>query len=112
MFIILTLFLGCNNSPSIIGSVNNEKLKNGIYDGSYMQFPNRVVVKVTIKDNRIIDVNIVSHFEGKGGKAELPTIKNIIENQSTNVDAVTGATNSSKTIMYAVQRAIEKAYVE
>ncbi|GAK56987.1 hypothetical protein U27_03951 [Candidatus Vecturithrix granuli] len=34
----------------------------------------------------------------------------IIENQSTAVDSVTGATNSSTVIMNAVQNALEKAY--
>ena len=45
----------------------------------------------------------------KGSKAESPIIKRIIENQSTDVDAVSGATNSSRVIMNAGQRAIEKA---
>ncbi|MBE9570731.1 MAG: FMN-binding protein, partial [Proteobacteria bacterium] len=34
----------------------------------------------------------------------------IVSEQSTVVDAVTGATNSSRVIMNAVQRAVEKAY--
>ena len=34
----------------------------------------------------------------------------IIENQSTDVNVVSGATNSSIVIMNAVQRAVENAY--
>jgi uncharacterized protein with FMN-binding domain len=37
-------------------------------------------------------------------------VERIIAQQSTRVDAVSGATNSSRVIMNAVQRAIEKAY--
>jgi len=34
----------------------------------------------------------------------------IVEKQSTDVDALSGATNSSHVIMNAVQRAVEKSY--
>lgn len=63
-----------------------------------------------IKDNRIVHIQIVEHWALKGKKAELTVVRNIIEQQSTGVDAVSGATNSSRVIMNAVQRAIEKAY--
>ena len=46
----------------------------------------------------------------RGKKAELIIPGRIIEKQSTDVDAVSGATNSSHVIMNAVQKAIEKAY--
>ncbi len=40
----------------------------------------------------------------------MPILERIIETQSTRVDVVSGATNSSRVIMNAVQKAIEKAY--
>jgi uncharacterized protein with FMN-binding domain len=83
---------------------------DGVYEGSYKGGPNKALVKVTIKDNTIVHIQIVEHWALKGKKAELPILKRIIERQSTKVDAVSGATNSSRVIMNAVQRAIEKAY--
>jgi uncharacterized protein with FMN-binding domain len=66
---------------------------------------------VTIHSGRIIDAELISHFSSwKGRKAEEIILKRIIKHQSTRVDAVTGATNSSRVIMNAVQRAVEKAY--
>jgi len=53
---------------------------------------------------------MVEHWELWGKEAESLTLKRIIEEQSTPVDAVSGATNSSLVIMNAVQRAVEKAY--
>jgi len=83
---------------------------DGVYEGSYRGGPNKALVKVTIKDNTIVNIEIAEHKALKGKKAELPILKRIIENQSTDVDAVSGATNSSRVIMNAVQKAIEKAY--
>ena len=101
---------GCTTTPLIGGSVNHNKLMDGVYEGSYKGGPNKALVKVTIKDNTIVHIQIVEHWALKGKKAELPILKRIIERQSTKVDAVSGATNSSRVIMNAVQRAIEKAY--
>jgi uncharacterized protein with FMN-binding domain len=46
----------------------------------------------------------------KGKKAEEIISRRVLENQRTDVDVVSGATNSSIVIINAVQRAIEKAY--
>jgi uncharacterized protein with FMN-binding domain len=90
--------------------VNQEKLVDGLYEGSYEAGPNKAAVKVTIKDNKIVSIQILEHRTWKGKKAEFVIPRIIIEKQSTEVDAVSGATNSSRVIMNAVQRAIEKAY--
>lgn len=92
--------------------MSHKKLMDGTYEGSYKGGPNKALVKVTIKDNRIVHIQILEHWALKGKKAELIVVRNIIEQQSTGVDAVSGATNSSRVIMNAVQRAIEKAYNE
>lgn len=107
---ISILCLGCSLPPVIGAPVNQEKLVDGLYEGSYEAGPNKAVVKVTIKDNKIVSIQIVEHRAWKGKKAEIVIPRIIIERQSTEVDAVSGATNSSRVIMNAVQRAIEKAY--
>jgi uncharacterized protein with FMN-binding domain len=92
------------------GPVSQEKLVDGSYEGRYEAGPNKAVVKVAIKDNRIVNIKILKHRAWKGKKAESVIPRIIIERQSTEVDAVSGATYSSRVIMNAVQRAIEKAY--
>ena len=109
--VLLTiLFAGCAATPMIGGPLEQRKLKSGIYEGVYMGGPNKVVVMVTIEDNRIVHIEMVEHWGLKGKEAESLTLKRIVEQQSTRVDAVSGATNSSLVIMNAVQRAVEKAY--
>jgi len=107
---ISILCSGCSLAPVIGGPVNQEKLVDGSYEGSYEAGPNRAVVKVTIKDNKIVNIQILKHRAWKGKKAEFVIPGMIIEKQSTEVDAVSGATYSSRVIMNAVQMAIEKAY--
>jgi len=110
IIIIIILLSGCAIAPIIGGSVNQNKLVDGNYQGSYKAGLNNAVVEVTIKNNRIDHIEIVKHDAWKGKKAEPIILLRIIKNQSTKVDAVTGATNSSRVIMNAVQKAIEKSY--
>lgn len=107
---ISILCSGCSLAPVIGGPVNQERLVDGSYEGSYERGPNKAVVKVAIKNNEIVSIQILKHRAWKGKKAESVIPGIIIEKQSTEVDAVSGATNSSRVIMNAVQRAIEKAY--
>ena len=104
------LFSGCAQTPMIGGPLDHAKLVDGIYEGIYKAWPNKALVKVEIKDNKIVGIEIVEHWAWKGKKSESLISKRIIQNQSTNVDAVSGATNSSRVIMNAVQKAIEKAF--
>jgi uncharacterized protein with FMN-binding domain len=90
-------------------SAHETHLIDGVYKGSDMGWPNRAVVKVTIRDHRIVDIDIVEHWELRGKEAESMVIQRIIEQQTPDVDAVSGATNSSWVIMNAVEDALKKA---
>ncbi len=104
-------FAGCQIAPLMGTPVVSEGLKDGVYDGEYRKGINNAVVKVTIADGRITDIELVEHFASWiGNDANTVIPARIVEQQSTRVDAISGATNSSRVIMNAVQRAIEKAY--
>lgn len=108
--VILALLMACKPTPKIGNSLEQDKLIDGIYEGSFKGGLNYAEVKVTIKNQKIVSIEIIKHDALKGKKAEPIIPRRIIEKQSTNVDAVIGATNSSHVIMNAVQKAIEKAY--
>jgi uncharacterized protein with FMN-binding domain len=110
LLICTTLIFSCTPTSIIGGPVDPAKLADGTYEGSDRGGPNKAVVEVTIKDNAIVHIKIVQHQAWRGMKAEETIVERIIAQQSTRVDAVSGATNSSRVIMNAVQRAIEKAY--
>jgi Na+-translocating ferredoxin:NAD+ oxidoreductase RnfG subunit len=70
--------------------------------------PIKVLVKM--KDDKITDIEVLYHNETKGvGTNAIDTIiSSIIENQTTDVDTVSGATVTSKALLNAVKNAIDK----
>ena len=110
VLLITATLLGCAETPVTGGHVDHTKLKDGTYEGSYRGGPNKASVQVTIKDNNLVNIEILQHQAWRGVIAEATIVERIIASQSTKVDAVSGATNSSRVIMNAVQNAIEKAY--
>jgi uncharacterized protein with FMN-binding domain len=104
------MLAGCAQTPIKGAPVDHARLRDGIYEGSSRGGPNKVSVQITIRDSSISEIEILEHQAWRGGIAEKTIVARIIANQSTSVDAVSGATNSSRVIMNAVQNAIEKAY--
>jgi uncharacterized protein with FMN-binding domain len=97
--------------PSGGGEIEEKRLVDGVYDGSYRHGLNSATVRVTISQGKIADTELVKHFASwKGDKANEVIPQRIVAQQSTDIDAVSGATNSSRVIMNAVQEALEKAY--
>ena len=102
---------GCQIAPLMGTPVVSEGLKDGVYEGEYRKGINKALVKVTIADGHIAEIELVKHTASWiGNKANEIIPQGIVEHQSTRIDAVSGATNSSRVIMNAVQIAIEKAY--
>lgn len=108
--VVLLIFSGCKVAPITGGSIQQQKLTDGIYIGESSFGPNSAEVKVTIKNHIVLKIELLAHDAWKGHKADTVIPSRIIEQQSTNVDAVTGATNSSHVIMNAVEQAIQKSY--
>ena len=103
---------GCGKPAMNGGPIASGKLKDGIYDGAASSWPNSAKVRIMVREGRIEKIDLLSHYASwVGKKAEGPIPARIIEQQSTRVDAVTGATGSSRVIMNAVQDAVEKAGV-
>lgn len=88
-----------------IKGVNLSKIEDGLYEGKYKSFPISVEVNVSVKDHVIDDIKILKHINGQGAAAEKIT-ESIIKSQSLEVDAVSGATYSSKVIVKAVEDAL------
>lgn len=84
--------------------------KDGAYQGAAAGYIGDVAVEVKISGGRIESVRIIKHEETTPGDALQVIPQKIIAAQGTKgVDAVTGATFSSKAILEATERALEKA---
>lgn len=87
------------------GAYTLSQIEDGTYTGRCNNGIVRVLVEVDIQDHAITNIRIAEHDNGLGTPAEA-LAEDIIERQSVEVDAVSGATYSSKTIMKAVENAL------
>lgn len=91
-----------------ISNVDLSKIPDGTYSGSHKVFPVDVEVKVTVKDHKIVGIQLIKHTNGQGTPAEIIPGK-VIESQTLAVDVVSGATSSSKVILKAIETALISA---
>ena len=106
----LLLIIGCAVTSKIVGGpILENSLKDGIYDGAAKVGPVKVFARVFIQNRRITNINLLEHRNLKGREAENSIPHRIIDEQSTNVDAVSGDTVSSTAIMNAVDDVIQLA---
>ena len=85
----------------------NLKYADGVYEGESETELVKVKVSVEVKDGTIKDVKILKHDCGLGGPANALADK-IKEKNDVEIDAVSGATASSKVIKDAVRKALRK----
>ena len=89
-----------------IGEIDIADVSDGIYIGEYDVNFIYAKVEVTVEDGEIVSINILEHRHERGKAAET-VIEKIIEEQKIDVDAVSGATNSSTVIKKAVENALK-----
>ena len=96
-----------NNVNSImVSNLNMANITDGIYVGKYSITPVYVEVEVSVTEHKITNIKIIEHENGLGGKAE-KIVDDVISRQSLEVDAVSGATVSSKCIIKAIENALQ-----
>ncbi|MCX8132188.1 MAG: FMN-binding protein [Clostridia bacterium] len=93
-------------SEIVIANPDLSKLKDGVYNGSFDAILVAVDVSVTIENKKIKEIKIDRHKNERGSKA-LNIISKVVSAQSLEVDTVSGATNSSKVILKAIENALD-----
>lgn len=112
LLVMVCLLAGCPPAPIFGGAVGSGSLADGSYQASYSHGPNSARVEVTVVDGRIGAVKVLRHSGSWIGARAVPVIPGrIVAAQSTRVDAVSGATNSSNVIMNAAYVALQKSRV-
>ena len=81
------------------------KVVDGVYEGQCDTGVVRARVQVTVRDHRMESIELLEHENGRGTPAEA-ILSQMVQKQTTAVDAVSGATCSSKVIRKAVENAI------
>ena len=102
---------GPSDSQTADANSTSGSYKDGEYLGKASAYNGNVEVKVTISGGKMTAIDIVKTKDDEDYffDAQKKVIPEILEKQSTDVDAVAGATTSSEGIAHAVQKALEQA---
>lgn len=101
----LMLLMGCSNQGS------SSSIKDGTYTGESKGNGGTITAEITIKDGQLADVKNTGNneTEGLGDEAVKKIMTAMIDNNTINVDVVSGATTSSEAFIAAVKDALTKS---
>ncbi|MEE1248832.1 MAG: FMN-binding protein [Lachnospiraceae bacterium] len=88
-------------------SIDMSKVKDGSYTADTDLGLVKVKVEVTVEAHQIKTIEILEHQNGKGKPAEA-IVDEMIEKNTDEVDAISGATCSSVAIRSAVNKALQE----
>jgi uncharacterized protein with FMN-binding domain len=91
----------------VIAYVKPTSIMDGVYEGTQDNAPVMAKVRVEVKDGRIDSIEVLKHTHGPNKGAEA-IVGRVLAAQSLEVDAVSGATLSSKVVLKAIERALDK----
>ncbi|MCK9221180.1 MAG: FMN-binding protein [Limnochordia bacterium] len=104
---LLYLSRGLNQGASItIDEIDISSLPDGIYEGTYRAGRWTNTVEVDVADGRMTAIRVVKDVQFALAEVRKQTIDRVLEKQSPAVDAVSGATVTSKAYLKAVEKAL------
>jgi len=89
-----------------IGAVDLDTVSDGEYVGVCQNKILFAVVKVKVQNHEISDVEVIEHKASYMKQAE-QIAENVCDKQSLDVDAISGATLTSDTVLKAIENALE-----
>jgi uncharacterized protein with FMN-binding domain len=111
IFICFTTYLNQGQKEVLNTKINDIDLSNisdGFYTGGFKGYRWSNTVNVTVVNHKIVNITFVKGQQFRVKEVEDKLIGEVIDNQSLNVDTVTGATISSKAILKAIENAFNK----
>lgn len=98
------------NAPAVEAIAEPTAYRDGVYTGTGTGFGGQTTVQVTVSGGKITDIQVLSSKDDSPYlQNACALLQNIIASQSTNVDAVSGATYSSAGLIEAVRNALANA---
>ena len=82
-------------------------VNDGTYEGKAETTLVKAEVSVRVENHKIVSIDILRHDNGKGENAE-KIVGEMVKENTSEVDIITGATASSKVIRAAVRNALQK----
>jgi uncharacterized protein with FMN-binding domain len=117
MSILLLLLIGCGTSgagkfsrPVDDGNLSGE-YRDGVYEGTGQGLRGPIRVRVWLEAGVIAELEILEHREDEfgGGPAMEELTERVLEYNSAGIDVISGATESSRGFLDAVEEALKQA---
>lgn len=89
-----------------IQDVDMSSVLDGAHIGSYVYNGFEYRVQTVVRDHTITDIVVLNNKDTQNAKKAEGVIPEIIKQQTPNVEAVSGATTTSKALMKAVENAL------
>ncbi len=90
-----------------VSSLDLSKVKDGIYNGEYKSGRWTNEISVEVKDSRIVKMAIVKDVMFVKPEVSGELFAKVLKKQNTDVDAVSGATITSKAYLKAIEDALK-----
>jgi uncharacterized protein with FMN-binding domain len=106
---VLFITRGLKSGINLVNNdVNLSTLSDGMYNGKYNAGRWTNEMNITIKDHKIIKIDVVKDVSIPKPVVTNSLLSKVIEKQDTNVDVVSGATVTSKAYLKAIENALNK----
>ena len=100
---------GLNEGAKVqIGNVDLATVADGVYDGKYKSGRWTNELNVTVKEHKITDIKVVKDVTFSNEASAQQLFDKIIDKQEIAVDAVSGATVTSKAYQKSIENALSK----
>ncbi len=111
---ILAVLLGCASGEvktvraMPINHVDLAQVRDGTYTGDFTYGGFTYEVSVTVTSHQIKDIAAVKNRTTSHAKKAEGALRSVLEQQRNDVDAVSGATTTSKALLKAAENALNK----
>jgi uncharacterized protein with FMN-binding domain len=114
LVLLLTLLSNCGTTGSGGADQRAAEYQDGVYEGTGQGLRGPVAVRLRIAGGVIAELEILRHEEDKfsGGPAMEELAELALENNSADIDVISGATESSRGFLEAVEDALAKARIK
>lgn len=90
-----------------INTVNLADIKDGTYKGEYKAGRWTNETAVTVKDHKIVSVDVVKDVVFSKPEVKQQLIEMVIKNQSTDIDVISGSTVTCKAYLKSIETALK-----
>ncbi|EEG76807.1 FMN-binding protein [Dethiobacter alkaliphilus] len=115
LFALSFVLFGCAQGPDPDGvsapedTVDFSRVPDGTHRGTFTYGAFNFVVDVVVADGEVVETIVVQNRDNQPSRDAEEVLDRVVEEQTLNVDAVSGATVSSRTLIKAVENALKRA---